>query len=112
MRRVSLGVASMVGPMAAFGYVLAAVVDAHAGLAVAFVCGLAAIVIDVLLLIWLVPHAIDNPRLDGTMSVLWILVLCLPGVFVAPFYWLRHVLPRDDGWLTGSAALADSRSAS
>jgi hypothetical protein len=39
-----------------------------------------------------IPHVHDNPRLKDT-KILWIVLLGLPYITVAPLYWLIYILP-------------------
>src|SRR5918994_3282916 len=40
-----------------------------------------------------IPHVHDNPRIGKDWKIVWIALLGLPYVTVAPLYWLIHVLP-------------------
>jgi hypothetical protein len=39
-----------------------------------------------------IPHVYDNPRLKDT-KIVWIVLLGLPYITVAPIYWLSYILP-------------------
>ena len=39
-----------------------------------------------------IPHVHDNPRL-GQLKILWVVLLGLPYITVAPLYWLIYMLP-------------------
>jgi hypothetical protein len=49
-------------------------------------------IVDTGLAAFYVPHVYDNPRLKDT-KILWIVLLGLPYITVAPIYWLIYVLP-------------------
>jgi len=40
-----------------------------------------------------IPHVHDNPRIGKDWKILWIALLGLPYITVAPLYWLIYVLP-------------------
>ena len=51
---------------------------------------------DSALAVFYIPHVHDNPRLkDG--KLVWIVLLGLPYITVAPIYWLIYVLPEKPG---------------
>ena len=40
-----------------------------------------------------IPHVHDNPRIGKDWKILWIALLGIPYITVAPLYWLLYVLP-------------------
>jgi hypothetical protein len=45
---------------------------------------------------WFIPHVHDNPRV-GQWRVVWIVLLGIPFITVAPIYWAIYVLPEKPG---------------
>lgn len=40
-----------------------------------------------------IPHVHDNPRIGKDWKIVWIALLGIPYITVAPLYWLIYVLP-------------------
>ncbi len=49
-------------------------------------------IVDTGLAAFYIPHVHDNPRLKD-LKILWIVLLGLPYITVAPIYWAIYVLP-------------------
>ena len=43
-----------------------------------------------------IPHVHDNPRIKKDWKILWIALLGLPYITVAPLYWLIYILPEKE----------------
>lgn len=53
-------------------------------------------VFDLGIAAWLIPHVHDNRRL-GEWRVMWIVLLGVPYITIAPIYWAIYVLPEKAG---------------
>lgn len=49
-------------------------------------------IVDTGLAAFYIPHVYDNPRLKQT-RILWVVLLGIPYITVAPIYWAIYVLP-------------------
>ena len=92
-KKLAIGVLSIV-PLAALGV-------AAYGLAeddqTAFTLGLIVSgIVDTGLAPIFIPHVHDNPRVKKDWKILWIALLGLPYITVAPLYWLIYVLPEKE----------------
>lgn len=45
-------------------------------------------ILSVIVWIWALVHAIQNPALDGTMRIVWVLVIVFTGILGAAIYLL------------------------
>ena len=43
-----------------------------------------------------IPHVHDNPRIGKDWKILWIALLGIPYITVAPLYWLIYILPEKE----------------
>jgi hypothetical protein len=92
-KKLAIGVLSLV-PLAALGL-------AAYGLAgdneTAFYVGLfVSGIVDTGLAPIFIPHVHDNPRVKKDWKILWIALLGLPYITVAPLYWLIYILPEKE----------------
>jgi hypothetical protein len=68
--------------------------------------------VDTALAAFYIPHVYDNPRLKD-LKILWVALLGIPYITVAPIYWLIYVLPEkprppdESGQPLGGAWYAD-----
>jgi hypothetical protein len=89
-KRIAIGVLSFV-PLAALG--LAAYGIAVDDIAVLYVGLVVSGIVDTGLAPIFIPHVHDNPRVGKDWKIVWIALLGIPYLTVAPLYWLLHILP-------------------
>jgi hypothetical protein len=88
-RKIAIGLLSLV-PLILLGVAAWGFAGDHD--AVIFPAIFASGVVDSGIAVFYIPHVHDNPRLKDT-KILWIALLGLPYITVAPIYWLIYILP-------------------
>ena len=89
-KKLAIGVASIV-PAVALGVAIYGLASDDAG---AFTLGvIVSGLADTALAAIFIPHVHDNPRIGKDWKIVWIALLGIPYITVAPVYWLIYVLP-------------------
>jgi hypothetical protein len=88
-KKLAIGALSLV-PLAALVFAVIGLVNDDVAL---FYVGITVSgIVDTGLAAFYIPHVHDNPRLKD-LKILWIVLLGIPYITVAPIYWLIYVLP-------------------
>ena len=92
-KKLAIGALSLV-PAIALGVAVWALLQEDEGTSggVFFLAILISGIVDTGLAAFYIPHVHDNPRLKE-LKILWIVLLGLPYITVAPIYWAIYVLP-------------------
>jgi hypothetical protein len=89
-KKLAIGAVSLV-PAILIGVAIWVLVnDGYGGLFVAVIT--VSGFVDTGLAAFYIPHVHDNPRLKD-LKILWVVLLGIPYITVAPIYWLIYVLP-------------------
>jgi hypothetical protein len=92
-KKLAIGVASIV-PAAALGLAIYGLAVDDGGL---FTLGIIVSgLVDTALAAIFIPHVHDNPRVGKDWKIVWIALLGIPYVTVAPIYWLIYMLPEKE----------------
>jgi len=89
-KKLAIGLLSFL-PLAALGLAIYGLVEDDE--AAFFVGVMVSGIVDTGLAAVFIPHVHDNPRIGKDWKILWIALLGIPYVTVAPLYWLVYVLP-------------------
>src|SRR3712207_3614518 len=95
-RKTWLGAVAMVSTIALVVAIWGAVQGTDEGIAVFYVALVVSGIFDTLIAAFFIPHVHDNKRL-GQWKILWIALLGIPYITVAPIYWAIYVLPEKPG---------------
>jgi hypothetical protein len=92
-KKLAIGVASLV-PAVALGVAIYGLASDDSG---AFTLGvIVSGLADTALAAIFIPHVHDNPRIGKDWKIVWIALLGIPYITVAPIYWLIYVLPEKE----------------
>ena len=71
--------------------------DSDEGVAIGYTAIFLGGILDLAVAAWFIPHVHDNRRVGSGARLIWIVLLGLPYITIAPIYWVIHVLPEKPG---------------
>jgi hypothetical protein len=90
VKKAAIGLLSII-PLVATGWIVYGFLEDDT---VALYLGLAVSgIVDTGLAPVFIPHVHDNPRIGKDWKIVWIALLGIPYITVAPLYWLIYILP-------------------
>jgi Protein of unknown function (DUF2510) len=93
-KKAAIGIISII-PLAATGFIVYGFVENDE--AALWIGLIVSGIVDTGLAAVFIPHVHDNRRVGKDWKILWIALLGIPYITVAPLYWLLYMLPEKPG---------------